>query len=315
MTGHFPAWHPYLFGPNVDDRFADGSPARYLDPKIPNMTSILQKAGYITGHFGKWHLGWPEKTVSPNPSEYGIDVHRTHMTHHNPHLPRYWDLHDGDKSTFWPRLTTMIVDDSIQFIEEHQDRPFYLNVWTWLPHAILNPTAQQMELYEKYMPAKPYTNYPGALAIYYASVTDLDTQIGRLIDKLDEMGLAENTLVVFSSDNGPEDIHVLDSTHSGVGSNGPFRGRKRSLYEGGVRVPLIVRQPGRVPAGRVDNNSIVCGVDFLPTFCDLAECKSLKIIDSTDRMSWQPFMVNRASERNRCSGGMLWRIYLPTDMS
>jgi len=87
---------------------------------------------------------------------------------------------------------------------------------------------------------------------------------------LGEMGLADKTLVLFSSDNGPEDIHIRNAGHSGVGSAGPFRGRKRSLYEGGVRVPFIVRWPGQVPAGRIDDVSVVAGCDFLPTVCELA---------------------------------------------
>ncbi|NUN97437.1 MAG: sulfatase-like hydrolase/transferase, partial [Candidatus Omnitrophica bacterium] len=128
-------------------------------------------------------------------------------------------------------------------------------------HAYLDPTEKQRE---------PYKNLGGALEIYYGAATDADRQIGRILAKLDELGLAENTVVVFSSDNGPEDITITNASHSGVGSPGPFRGRKRSLYEGGVRVPFIVRWPGKVPAGRVDNASVVSGVDLLPTFCALA---------------------------------------------
>jgi N-acetylgalactosamine-6-sulfatase len=91
-----------------------------------------------------------------------------------------------------------------------------------------------------------------------------------LLAKLDEMGITDETLVLFSSDNGPEDIHVTNASHSGVGSAGPFRGGKRSLYEGGVRLPFIVRWPNRVSAGRVDDKSVVTAVDFLPTLCRLA---------------------------------------------
>ncbi|MEX0678798.1 MAG: sulfatase/phosphatase domain-containing protein [Pirellulales bacterium] len=87
---------------------------------------------------------------------------------------------------------------------------------------------------------------------------------------LEKLGLTEKTLILFSSDNGPEDIHVGNAGHSGIGSTGPFRGRKRSLYEGGVRVPGIVCWPGHVPGGRVENEAIVAGVDWLPTVCRLA---------------------------------------------
>jgi N-acetylgalactosamine-6-sulfatase len=112
--------------------------------------------------------------------------------------------------------------------------------------------------------------FKSAAQIFYSSITDMDKHIGRLLKRLDELGLAENTVVLFSSDNGPEDIHISNAGHSGVGSAGPFRGRKRSLYEGGIRVPGIVRWPGKIPAGRMDDQSVVAGVDWLPSVCKLA---------------------------------------------
>jgi N-acetylgalactosamine-6-sulfatase len=115
----------------------------------------------------------------------------------------------------------------------------------------------------------PELPYLAAKQIYLASVSDVDTQVGRLLDKLRELDLDKKTLVVFTSDNGPEDIEARAAGHSGVGSPGPFRGRKRSLYEGGVRVPLIVRWPGQVPAGRVSDR-VLAAVDWLPTVCALA---------------------------------------------
>src|SRR5207247_6147208 len=111
--------------------------------------------------------------------------------------------------------------------------------------------------------------HKGAMQIFYASVTDLDKQVGRLLAKLDELGLANDTLVLFSSDNGPEDIHIVNASHSAVGTAGPFRGRKRSLYEGGVRLPSLARLPGRIPAGRVETASVLTAVDFLPTLTGL----------------------------------------------
>jgi N-acetylgalactosamine-6-sulfatase len=107
--------------------------------------------------------------------------------------------------------------------------------------------------------------------IYYGAVTDLDFHLGRLISKLDDLGLSENTIIVLSSDNGPEDINVYNAAHSGVGSPGPFRGRKRSLYEGGLRVPFILKWKGHTPEGVVDNKNIASAVDLLPTFCGLAD--------------------------------------------
>ena len=85
----------------------------------------------------------------------------------------------------------------------------------------------------------------------------MDAELGRLFAKLDALQLSDNTIVLFTSDNGPEDIHIRNASHSGIGSPGAFRGRKRSLYEGGVRLPLILRWPGKVPAKRLDQQSVV----------------------------------------------------------
>jgi len=274
MTGHFPARH------RVHGHFASHAVnARrdmpdWLDPKVATVTRLLQQAGYATAHFGKWHLGSGQG--APTPSAYGIDVSRT-VNSNGPGWP------DANSIDFRARSSRLIVDETIRFIEQHKDGPFYVNVWSLVPHATLNPTKEQMAPYRRYGPQR--VPYVGASPIYYASVTDLDTQVGRLLKRLDELGLARNTLVLFSSDNGPEDIHIRNANHSGVGSPGPFRGRKRSLYEGGVRLPFLVRWPGHVPAGRVDDADVVTGVDFLPTICRLAGVKlppGLKL-DGEDR--------------------------------
>jgi N-acetylgalactosamine-6-sulfatase len=97
----------------------------------------------------------------------------------------------------------------------------------------------------------------------------MDKQLGRLFDAVDRLGLAEDTYIIFTSDNGAGNPRSYDY-YMGMGSNGPFRGQKGSLYEGGIRTPLIVRRPGSVPAAKVDDESVVSGVDFLPTFCSLA---------------------------------------------
>jgi N-acetylgalactosamine-6-sulfatase len=127
-----------------------------------------------------------------------------------------------------------------------------------------------MAPYDKFQAAG--VDHKSARQIFYASVTDLDTQVGRLMAKLEELDLVKHTIVVFSSDNGPEEIQIRNAGHSGVGSPGPFRGRKRSLYEGGVRVPLIASWPGRI-AARVNSASVVGAVDFLPTVARVTNAK------------------------------------------
>ncbi len=262
MTGHYPARHAVHghFATHVQNK-ARAMP-NWLDPKAYTVTSLLNKAGYATGHFGKWHLGSGDGALEPG--EYGIDDHRT-RTSNGPQLEGTSDPYFRAKST------TKIVDRTIDFIEKNRDKPFYVNVWTLIPHATLHPTDEQMKPYERYAPRG--VPYKGAKQIYYATVSDLDCQVGRLIKRIDELGLSDNTLIVFSSDNGPEDFDIGNAVHSGIGDTGPFRGRKRSLYEGGIRMPFIVRWPGRTPAGKVDDTRIIAGVDWLPTVCSFAGVK------------------------------------------
>jgi len=108
------------------------------------------------------------------------------------------------------------------------------------------------------------------MKVFCASMTGLDKAIGRLLDFLDDEGLADNTIVLFTSDNGPEDYQIGNATNAGMGFPGPHRARKRSLFEGGVRTPLIVRWPGHVEAGRFDKKAVLSAVDFLPTLARLA---------------------------------------------
>ena len=115
----------------------------------------------------------------------------------------------------------------------------------------------------------------GALQVWYATLSYIDQQVGRILDRLDALGLSERTIVVLSSDNGPESgLIPFISHYGGASSAGPFRGLKRSLYEGGVREPFIVRWKGTAPAGRVDNDSVIGAVDWLPTLCALAGAKT-----------------------------------------
>jgi N-acetylgalactosamine-6-sulfatase len=233
----------------------------WLDPQLPNVAALLKQTGYATAHIGKWHL--TTLGVGPKIEDYGFDYVGTGE--------RGGAGITRDDPYFRARSTELFVDEALAFIREHRQEPFYVQLWTLVPHATLNPTPEQMKPFERFSPAN--VPHRGARTVYYASVADLDRQIDRLLSALAELGLTEKTIVVFSSDNGPEDIFINNAGHSGVGSPGPFRGRKRSLYEGGVRVPFIVSWPGKVPSGRVDDTSVVAGVDFLPTVCSLAGVK------------------------------------------
>lgn len=255
MTGMFPARNRIHGHLATEELNRQRAMPNFLDPKVPNVAASLKSAGYRTGHFGKWHLGrW---TGAPLPDAYGFDRHMSVSSNET----RFEEMAPG----FRAKSSRWIVDNALEFIRsEPKSKPFYAQLWMLLPHAPLAPTPEQLEPFGKLQPG-PHVPWPGAAQIYNASLRDLDTQIGRLLTELEKDGLDKETLVVFSSDNGPEDIHIANASHAAFGSPGPFRGRKRSLYEGGVRVPGIFRWPGVIPAGRVDSKSVVSAVDFLPT--------------------------------------------------
>lgn len=248
----------------------------WLDPKTPTIASILKSAGYATAHFGKWHLGGGPG--APEPSAYGFDVSKTV----NSNGPQLGD--EGKEPYFRAKSTRLIVDETIKFIREHKEGPFYANVWTLLPHAKLDPTPEQLAEYDQLVARadapgfgpwmKDYLanakDLSSQMKVFCASLTDLDTQLGRLFAALDEMKLADDTLIFFSSDNGAEDYRISNASNGGVGNTGPLRARKRSMYEGGIRTFGLVRWPGHIPAGRHDETSVTGGVDFLPTICKLA---------------------------------------------
>ena len=267
LTGRFPGAigvHAIYASPELNR--AHGV-ADFLDPAIPTLPRLLRGRGYATAHFGKWHLG--RGAGAPDPGAYGFDAH---LSTHSSGLR--WagggDITEAGHTAaeFQPRSSAAIVDSAVDFVRSARGQPFYLQTWLLDPHAVLNPTAAQMAPYRGLSPKG--VSYPGAPTVYYAVVTNADRHIGRLLDALDALHLSEDTLVVFTADNGPEDLVVANASHSAAGSPGPFRGRKRSLYEGGVRTPLIVRWKGRTPAGRVDDESVLGAVDLLPTLCRLA---------------------------------------------
>ena len=248
LTGHFPAehrMHAHLSPPGQNE--PRGIPD-WLDSNVNTLPKLLKQAGYATAHFGKWHLGAGPARRRRRPMDSTSPARSSPPAITSPKSPT---------SSSAPTPPTCSSTQAIKFIEANRDRPFYVNVWMMLNHAPLHPTPEQLKPFERFKPAG--VPYQGTKAIYYASLAGLDTAVGRLLKRLDELGLSRDTMVVFSADNGPEELQIRDVTHSAFGSPGPFRGRKRSLYEGGVREPWIVRWPGHVAAGRVETDSVITG--------------------------------------------------------
>ncbi|MEN8118388.1 MAG: sulfatase-like hydrolase/transferase [Bacteroidota bacterium] len=266
ITGHFPARHRvhgHFAGNKVNER---RDMPNWLNENLPvYLPRLMQEAGYTTAHFGKWHLGGgglPHGDLSaPEPKNYGYDETRVW----NGNGPTWngdqlWPTtRYMDDDTLWVQSSSrIVVDQTIDFMERNKGKkPMFINLWLKDPHTPLWPSDEQREPYKGMEPDKE---------TYYAVLTDADFHIGRLMEALTEMGLDKNTLVIFSSDNGP--AHVPPALH--VGSTGGLKGRKVDVFEGGVNVPFIVRWPGYVDAGKVESQSVISGVDLLPTFCELA---------------------------------------------
>lgn len=189
-------------------------------------------------------------------------------------------------SAYICRETYSIFGMARDFIRANRSRPFYINLWPYVPHQPLVPTREELAAYDDLTVdnvdygkfPQPFRDYlmgeanPQArlkrLKTFMASITAMDKQLGLLLNDLRQLGLDRKTLILFASDNGPEDMCAIKSeANPGAGSTGPFRARKRSIYEGGIRTPCIAWWPGRIPASRVDTTSVISGIDWLPTVC------------------------------------------------
>jgi arylsulfatase A-like enzyme len=231
--------------------------ADFLDPKAPSLARTLKSAGYATGHFGKWHMGGGrDVTNAPSFSAYGFDEHASTWESPQPHpdiTATNWIWSPLDKVKRWDR-TAFFVDKTLDFLRRHQDQPCYVNLWPDDTHTPWVPSQERLGQY----PGGPVEERK-----FRAVLDEYDRQMGRLFSGLKELGLDESTLVIFTSDNGP-----LPSFRGS--RSGDLRGSKLSLYEGGTRMPFIVRWPGHVPSGRLDEQSVLSALDLFPSLCHIA---------------------------------------------
>ncbi len=232
--------------------------ADFLDPKAPSIARTLKQAGYVTAHFGKWHMGGGRDVTNAPPfSAYGFDEHAS--TYESPEpdpviTATNWIFSSKDKIKRWDR-SAYFVDRTLDFLRRHKGEPCYVNLWPDDVHTPWIPAGTDID--------KRRRENDESAPNFKAVLLEYDKQVGRLIAGLKELGIETNTILIFSSDNGPL------PTFRGRRAGG-LRGSKDSLYEGGTRMPLIVRWPGHVPAGRVDETTVMHGVDFFPMFCKLA---------------------------------------------
>jgi arylsulfatase A-like enzyme len=313
--------HPYAKSPNIDQLARDGirfeqfytagtwcAPSRAgfmggmfpardftygghtLNVERPSVTRVLKEAGYATAHFGKWHIGKNEG--DPPPADYGIDESLTTQS-----TGPTWPTEARKDPHYREKTTPHYIDLAVDFIERKKDQPFFINLWLYPTHSYINPTEEQLAVYKDLKVeindfenplqreflefVSEHGDVQDAMRAYCADVTALDGEVGRLLSRLSDMNLAENTIVIFSSDNGPGPLcgnwdsivkryKQLPLLLNNVGSSGPYRDRKSSIHEGGIHAPFFVRWPEKIKAGGIDENTVIGGVDLLPTLAQIS---------------------------------------------
>jgi arylsulfatase A len=293
---------------------------------------ILQEAGYVTGAFGKWGLGPPDSEGSPALQGFDrffglLCQRRSHFFYPEflfnvePGKPAERVYLEGNKTKdastenfqrpgSGPPIergqysADVMTDEALDFIEQYSDRPFFLYLPTQIPHASLTVPDETLALYldengksifeeDTSQPFGGYTRQSMPLATYAAMVTHLDRHVGMILDKLEEKGIAGNTLIIFTSDNGSySEGGYHYSMHD---SNAPLRGGKRDLYEGGIRVPMIAWWPGRIEAGTTSDH--ISGFqDMMPTFTELA---GMPYPPGIDGLSMMPELLGRKDQQQK----------------
>ena len=258
------------------------------------IAELLKKHGYATGAFGKWGLGYVDSEGAPD--KQGFDHffgYNCQSLAHNYYPGHLWnnaqrvELTANSRDNFVDYAPELIHQQALKFMADNRDKPFFLYYPTTLPHAeLLLPEAEMQAFRGKYEPEKPYEGVmPGGEnfregpygyqatphAAFAAMVSYLDRKVGELMSSLHELGIGSNTIVIFTSDNGPHLEGGADPDY--FDSNGPFRGYKRDLYEGGIRVPFIVRWPGKIAPGSTSGQAVAAW-DILPTCAELADIKT-----------------------------------------
>lgn len=322
MTGLHPG-HAYVRG---NRQYEGGEGQLPIPDEALTIAEVLREAGYATGMFGKWGLGNPG--TSGDPLKQGWDTYfgYTDQVRAHNYYPDFL-LRDGVRvpldnevvyldSSLWhkgigsysTRQSTyshdLIEAEALAFVRRHRDRPFFLYLPVTLPHDNGEAREQTMEIPDFGL----YADQPGWTDNqkgYAAMVTRLDVTVGRVLDLLRELGLEQNTLVLFTSDNGPApdgEGHKGGWIGTFFDSNGPWRGHKGQVYEGGLRVPLLARWPGRVPAGAVSDHP-GAHWDFFATACELA---GQAVPAGIDGISLRPTLLGRPGEQ-RAHSYLYWQ--------
>jgi len=287
---------------------------QYPLPKATfTIAELLKEMGYSTGAFGKWGLGGPGS--EGDPLKQGFDAfygYNSQILAHNYYPDHLWDNENKillsenkglKKEQYAPDL---IHKQALLFIEEHKKEPFFLYYSSALPHAELTaPKAYMDQFIGKFDPEKGYKgtddgkgfregkygSQPYGHAAFAAMITLLDDQVGEIVSKIKALGLEDNTIIIFTSDNGPHREGGADPDY--FNSNGPLRGYKRDLYEGGIRVPMIAKWKGNIAEGSKTDH-ISAFWDVMPTLAELGGAKINNVIEG---ISFLPTLLNKGKQK------------------
>lgn len=264
----------------------EGRPLVFLEPDDLTVAEVLKKAGYVTGGIGKWGLGNPGSTGSPDKQGFDHFYGYLDQVHAHSYYPD-WLWRDGEeqqlpgnqgavKTTYTHDL---FEQDTFDFIRKNKDHPFFLYLPYTLPHG-------KYEIPQDDPAVAFYADKPWSQTVknYAAMITKADRTVGEMLDLLEELGIDDNTIVFYTSDNGPNKP-FLEPLNSGGG----LRGTKRQLYEGGTRAQMAVRWPGKIPAGKTSEFAWSM-IDCFPTFCDLADTERPENLDG---MSVVPTLLGK----------------------
>lgn len=282
-----------------------------LPADIPSIFTIFKNAGYVTGAFGKWGLGAPGAVGDPN--KQGIDDffgYNCQLLAHNYYADHLWEndkrieLKDNYDGGFGTYTQDLIQDKALEFVDKNKDKPFFLFLPYVLPHAeLIVPEDSIIQKFRGKFTETPhkgcdsgpafrkggYCSQKEPRATFAAMVYRLDVYVGQVVAKLKENGLYDNTIIVFTSDNGPHREGGADPDF--FNSNGVFRGYKRDVYEGGIRVPFIAVWKDGIKEGQTD---FMCSFwDMLPTFTQLTGNK----VKETDGVSLMPLLTGKGKQK------------------
>lgn len=275
-----------------------------LDSSMVTVAELLQSEGYVTGAFGKWGLGYPSSEGDPIKQGFdeffGFNCQRMGHNYYPYHL---WYnqvkviLKSNERKKKGSYAPDIIHQQALTFLEKNKDTTFFMYYPSIIPHAeLVAPKKYMAKFRGKLLPEKEYQGDDGGKyyknggygsqkephAAFAAMIYLLDKQVGEIRKKVEELGIAENTIIIFASDNGPHQEGGADPNY--FNSNAGLRGFKRDLYEGGIRVPMIAYWPNKIKPNSTSNH-ISAFWDFLPTVCEIAQIKKPQNIDGISFLS------------------------------